>query len=203
MKEFICQVDAEDRITFVDANWVSFAAENAAPALTLEAVKGRLLWDYIADQTSRHLYQSLVLRVRKTGETVSVPFRCDGPDCRRFMNMFIVSLEAGAVEFHTVLLREESRPRVDLLDPDFPRTDKFIIMCAWCKKVQAVEWLEVEEAARQLHFFEQPRLQQITHGVCPACMERLESGCIPTEAPAGQGSPAQPPQKPESPAAGA
>jgi hypothetical protein len=180
MKEFICQVDAEDRITFVDANWVSFAAENAAPALTLEAVKGRLLWDYIADQTSRHLYQS----------PVSVPFRCDGPDCRRFMNMFIVSLEAGAVEFHTVLLRAESRPRVDLLDPDFPRTDKFIIMCAWCKKVQAVEWLEVEEAARQLHLFEQPRLPQITHGVCPACMERLESGFIPTDVPAGQGSPA-------------
>lgn len=65
MREFICRVDAKDRITFVDASWVSFAAENGFPSLTLESVKGRLLWDYISDATSRHFYQVLAKKVRE------------------------------------------------------------------------------------------------------------------------------------------
>jgi hypothetical protein len=174
MREFICQVDAGNRIVFVDASWVSFAAENGLPSLTLAAVKGRLLWDFITDETSQHVYKALARQVRRTGRMAEVPFRCDSPECRRFMKMFILSLAAGALEFHSVLLREEPRPRVDLLDPEFPRTEEFLTMCAWCKKVHTGEWLEAEEAVRRLRLFEQPRLPRITHGVCPACQEAFE-----------------------------
>jgi len=174
MREFICQVDARDKIIFVDANWIVFAAQNGLPSLTLELVKGQSLWDYISDETSRQFYKALARKVRRTGVLVGVPFRCDSPECRRFMKMFILNLAEGALEYRSVLLREEARLKVDLLDPDFPRTREMVTMCAWCKKVHADEWMEAEEAVRVLGLFEQKRLPQITHGVCPACQETFE-----------------------------
>jgi hypothetical protein len=173
MREFIYQVDAKDRITSVDANWVAFAAENGLPALTAEAVTGKSLWDYVSNPTSKQFYKIFMAEVRKTGRTITVPFRCDSPECRRFMKLAIQSLSHGALEFRSVLIREEPRPRVNLLDPGFPRTEEFLTMCAWCKKVKAPDWVEAEAAVQQLKFFDQPQLPQITHGICENCIHSL------------------------------
>jgi hypothetical protein len=174
MREFIYQVDANDRITFVDANWVAFAAENGSPALTAEAVTGKSLWDYLTNLTLRHFYIIFMADVRKTGRGITVPFRCDGPECRRFMKLFILPLADGAVEFRSTLVREEARPKVNLLDPDFPRTEELITMCAWCKKVRASDWMEAEDAVHELKFFDQSRLPQISHGICDDCLRALK-----------------------------
>jgi hypothetical protein len=64
---------------------------------------------------------------------------------------------------------------MDLLDPNFPRTEELLTMCAWCKKVKAVGWVEVEEVVRQRQLFDRPRLPKITHGICPACRTAFES----------------------------
>jgi hypothetical protein len=175
MREFICQVDANDRITFVDASWLAFAAENGLPALTAESVKGTLLWDYISEGETREFYQIFMKKVRASGGTIVVPFRCDGPESRRFMEMSMVSLAAGAVEFRSVLKREEARSKVELLDLHCPRTEKWLTMCAWCKKVDVGEWVEVEEAVRRLGLFDQTRLPRITHGMCLACKQAFET----------------------------
>jgi len=175
MRQFICRVDAADRIVFVDASWVAFAAENGAPALTAASVQGTALWNYVSEEVTREFYRIFARKVRATGRTIVVPFRCDGPECRRFMEMSILPLAGGGLEFHSVLLREEARPRVDLLDLDFPRTDQWLTLCAWCKKAKVAGWVEVEEAVRQLGLFESARLPRITHGVCPACEQAFES----------------------------
>jgi hypothetical protein len=175
MDEFICRVDADDQITFVDESWMAFARGNGALSFTAGSVLGTSLWDYISEKATLEFYRIFVQKVRATGGTIVVPFRCDGPECRRFMEMSIVGLDAGALEFRSVLLREEARPKVDLLDPDFPRTEAMLIMCAWCKKVNADGWVEAEETVRRLRLFEQARLPRITHGVCPACREVLET----------------------------
>ena len=175
MREFIYRVDAEDRITFVDASWVAFAGENGLPALTAEFVKGTSLWNYISEGATQDYYRNIIKHVRTTGRTVVVPFRCDGPECRRFMEMSVAGLDAGALEFRSVLIREEARSRVDLFDPDFPRTEQWLTVCAWCKKVDAAGWVEVEEAMRQLGLSNQARLPRITHGMCPACGGKFET----------------------------
>ncbi len=159
---------------WMQAGW-PFAQENDQPSLTAESVRGARLWDYISESTTRDIYQIILKKVRASGGTIAVPFRCDGPECRRFMEMSVTSLGAGAVEFHSVLLWEEKRPRMDLLDPSFPRTEELLTMCAWCKKVQTVGWVEVEEAVRQRQLFDQPRLPKITRGICPACRTAFES----------------------------
>ncbi len=173
MREFIYQVDAEDLITFVDANWVAFAAENGLPALTAEAVTGKLLWDYLSNSTSLQFYKIFMAEVRETGRGITVPFRCDGPECRRFMKLFILPLADSALEFRSLLVREEARPKVNLLNPGYPRTEEFVTVCAWCKKVKASDWMEAEEAVHQLQFFDRSQLPQITHGICEGCIRAL------------------------------
>ncbi len=41
-----------------------------------------------------------------------------------------------AVEFVCIILREEPRDEVALLNPATQRDDRFIVMCGWCKKVR-------------------------------------------------------------------
>lgn len=164
MREFIYQVDA---------NWVAFAAENGLPALTAEAVTGKSLWNYLLNSTSKQFYKIFMAEVRKTGRPITVPFRCDSPECRRFMKLCLLSLPDGALEFRSGLIREEARPRVNLLDPEFPRTEEFLTMCAWCKKVKAPDWMEAEDAVQRLKFFDQPQLPRISHGICEDCSHVL------------------------------
>jgi hypothetical protein len=174
MRQFICHVDAGDRITFVDESWVAFAAENGLGWLTLESVKGRSLWHYISDETTRQFYKALAAKVRETGRALSVPFRCDGPEVRRFMKMFIMNMVEGGLKFQSVLLDEQPRPKVELLDVNFPRSEEMLTVCAWCKKVKVGGWVEVEDAVRELWLFERTQLPRITHGVCPECQEMVE-----------------------------
>jgi hypothetical protein len=173
MRQFIYRVDAQDRITFVDVNWLAFAAENGLPALTAEAVAGKVLRDFISDLTSRQFYKIFADKARETGHIIAVPFRCDGPEQRRFMKMFIVPQPDGALEFRSLLEREEARPRVDLFDATVPRTGDFISVCAWCKRVKASDWVEAEAAVQELQLFHLPRLPQISHGICPDCSKAL------------------------------
>ena len=96
MRQFICRVDAEDRIAFVDASWAAFAVENGAPALTAESVRGTSLWNYISENVTQEFYRIFMRKVRATGRAIVVPFRCDGPECRRFMEMSILPLGNGS-----------------------------------------------------------------------------------------------------------
>ncbi|HXP90768.1 MAG TPA: hypothetical protein VN931_07575 [Fibrobacteria bacterium] len=52
--------------------------------------------------------------------------------------------------------------------------EKFLRLCAWCRKVgQGEEWISVEE------FLHEELGTQTTHGICPACIRKLEQSRIP------------------------
>ena len=173
IRQFIYRVNAENRISYVDSTWVAFAAENGLPSLTAKLVIGTLLWDYISGAGMRQFYRMFMAKVRSTGLPVNVPFRCDGPDCRRFMEMGIILLARNALEFRNYLVREEPRPRVELFNPKFPRKGELLTVCSWCKKVKASRWLEAEDAVRELKLFESIGVPMISHGICPDCERTL------------------------------
>lgn len=162
-------LDAEDRIVEVAPHWEEFGRKNAAPDATLHPL-GRLLWDFISDPTTRQLYQAMVRRARG-GERVRVPYRCDAPDRRRFMELRIEAAPSGSVEFRSRLLRLEPRDPVLLLDASLPRVDRpQIRTCSWCKQMEVEgEWVEVEEGIRRLDLFDAAELPPISHGICPGC----------------------------------
>ncbi len=173
MRQFVSQVDAKDRFTFVDENWVAFAVENGRPDLTAENVTDTSLWDHVTDRNTRQFYRIFMTKVRQTGRPLQLPFRCDAPACRRFMEMNILGLGGGGLEFRSLLLREESRSQVALLDRGFPRSPGLIVMCAWCKKVRTSRWLEAEDAVRELKLFDRETLPRVSHSICPECSRVL------------------------------
>jgi hypothetical protein len=47
--------------------------------------------------------------------------------------------------------------------------ERFLRLCAWCRKVgQGEDWVSVEE------FLHEELGTQTTHGICPACIRKLE-----------------------------
>jgi hypothetical protein len=166
-------VDADDRITAIDGAWDEFAAANGAPGLTRESVIGTRLFDHVMGLEPREIASLLLLRAR-SGHAVSVGFRCDAPDRRRFLRLDLVLVAGECVQCTSTLVREEERPAQPLLDPRVPRSGDMLAICSWCRRARAGEqWLEIEEAVEKLGLLNEHQLPAITHTICPRCGQEL------------------------------
>jgi hypothetical protein len=164
-------IDRNDVITEVSEEWARFAAENDAAELPGRTV-GSWLWQHLAGREVKHLYRSLLERVRDQGTTVELPFRCDSPTKRRFMRLRAVPLPGNAVRFVTSLTREEERPPERILEREATRSEgPPLAMCAWCKRVQDElgGWQEIEAALASMPIFVRDTPPRIQHGVCEDC----------------------------------
>lgn len=171
------ELDAEFRIQSVDLAWSEFAVANGAPELVPPVGPvGQSVFDCIQDATTADLYQRLFDGVLRTGRPVVLPFRCDSPALRRFLEMEIRPGDLSGLQVHTRVLRLEARAPVSLLDPAVRRGGAFLRMCGWCKAVEvAGNWLDVAEAVVALRLFERDPIPSMTHGICPPCYERVEA----------------------------
>jgi hypothetical protein len=164
------EIDAADRITAVGDRWLAFARENDAPSLTPEAVLGRSLWDFVAGDQTRVLYQEILRRVREHGVQIILPFRCDSPAYRRWMRLVITPRGEGSVRLDCVLERKLERLNLGILDPASRRSRDELPICSCCKRV-AVEsdWLEPEDAVTRLYELAEEPYPRLSHVVCEAC----------------------------------
>ncbi|KAA3607287.1 MAG: hypothetical protein DWQ01_16470 [Planctomycetota bacterium] len=160
----------------MDRNWLRFAKENLAPWLTAENVLDRPVWEFISGQETRTLYRMLFERARSRRLPISIPFRCDSKDIRRFMRLTI-NPQGTELELVSSVLQEEHRPSQSLLDPMEEHSDQYLMVCSWCKlfKVSDEEWVEVEKAIARLGLFTQEPLPQLSHGICPNCRQSIMS----------------------------
>jgi hypothetical protein len=158
----------------VDDGYYRFADENGWDGAG-ESL-GRLLWDFVAGEELRKLQRMLVRRIRGEARSVQLPFRCDGPDVRRELDIHIAARSAGRFVLFSAHARSEE-PRAEfqpLLSVDAPRGEETLTMCGWCDRfLVGEEWVEVEEAAARLGLFQRRELPTISHGVCPDCGEML------------------------------
>jgi hypothetical protein len=172
---FFYHLDNQNRIVQVSPNWDAFALANDAPEVCARKVLNRPLMDFLAGFETKHLYDIMLNKVRRTQNHVTVPFRCDAPALRRFMELTMRPREGGGIEFQTVILREEARTPTILLDRGSRRSGGPVSMCAWCKKVNVqAEWLEVEDAVAKLQLFQEPVVPELTHGICGSCRAQVE-----------------------------
>ena len=162
-------LDAKDRIQEIVGPWDDFAEENGAPALTADDVVGTVLWDHIHGHDARNFHRALLERARTTGHLV-YPFRCDAPDRRRFMRMD-VQMRADRTVFTSEILREEIRPRVELLTgKQIDPSSTPVPICAHCRKVSVSgEWFEIEEAAATLGLDVSERTPPLRETICGNC----------------------------------
>jgi hypothetical protein len=163
-------IDEHDHLVKVDEGYYRFAEENGWT--DAGASLGRSLWDYVAGEDLKKVQRLLLRRIRDEVGDVELPFRCDGPDVRREMDIRIKAGAGGrAVLFSAKLRSEEAREwSQPLLDPESPRGPETLAMCGWCDRFEVEgEWVEVEEAVRRLELFNRPELPSLSHGICPDC----------------------------------
>ena len=104
-------INGQDVITHVNGEWRTFAAENTAPELPDQAL-GSWLWQQVHGIEVKHLYRTLLDRVRDERIICRIPYRCDAPHLRRFMMLEMTPLEGGEVRFISWVVREEPRAPV-------------------------------------------------------------------------------------------
>lgn len=173
-KTCIYRIDGNDRLVAVSGNWLDFARGNdAAQSCHPDMVLGRRIWEFIDGPETSHLYEIILTRIRKNGTPIRVPFRCDSPDKRRYLEMEIVPGEEGSIEFYSRIVREEPRDTVELLNPALPRSDEIVKLCSTCRKMELDNhrWVEVEAGIAELRLFDGPTLPQISHGLCKECYD--------------------------------
>jgi len=166
------RIDPDDRIVSVDGAWKDWAEKEGDPDL-VDSVVGTDLWEHFSDLAVQQIYAEILERVRGTGRPVRFAFRCDAPDCRRFMQMEVLR-DGDEVEFRSWTESEVPREPVRLLNPTAPSGDAKIVVCAWCRRVRVEEeWLEVEEALPRLDVFGEDPVSGVSHGICSDCRSRV------------------------------
>jgi hypothetical protein len=163
------RIDERDDIVFVSESWGRFAVANGAAGLAT-GVLGRLLWDFVGEMTTRQLYENLVDR----GRTAAFTYRCDAPECRRFMHMTLRPSGRRGVEFDSVTLRTEARRPIVLAPAPAGPADRLLCMCSWCKRVDVHgAWEEIETAVQRLAVFDAGAPPAVTHAMCADCQARI------------------------------
>jgi hypothetical protein len=169
---FRYRIDSRDVILSVSRNWEPFARANGWDSEISPAnVIGHLLWDFIHDAETRHLYKEVCRKVRAGKLIGPIPFRCDSPQERRFLKLVLSPLPDGQIEIISAVARTERRDPIKLLDKDIPRSKDLIKICSMCKKISTLhnKWVEIEEGLQQLRLFEAGEVPGLSHGFCNYC----------------------------------
>jgi len=175
---FEYRLSPDDAIAFVSDQWLAFARENGAGNLSAEAVLGRSIWDFIADQPTRDFYRQVFSSVRTTDRPAVVPFRCDSPTLRRFMRLEVRHQVGCGIKLKSILVRAEPCERRQVLDGETPPCDRRITMCSCCKQVliEPLGWVSLDAANHHPHVCPDDHRPSIRYEVCPAC-DALASAC--------------------------
>ena len=169
-------VDGQDRIAAVDEAWRLFAQQNEGESLFAQHVLRRSLWDYIRGIENRLIYKRLLDHVRGGGEPVSFELRCDGPTMERKLQMEIVPLPENGCLFRTHMLQCNPRDPVPLLSRRVERSTASLPVCDWCMQAEVLgHWVDLVEAVDRLREPEAQAWPLLTHTICPACFERLDT----------------------------
>jgi hypothetical protein len=171
---YIYVLDSNDIIVHISDNWTAFAEKNqAGNSCSADKVLNRPIWQFISGEETKHLYEIIMNKVRENNIEVNLPFRCDSPDKRRYLELHIAPANDGWLEFTSKVVREEGRKTVELLDSSIPRSSNTIKMCCMCKQIRLPEglWLEAEDAIAELRLFDRQNLPAISHVHCSTCFE--------------------------------
>lgn len=170
------RINANGIIEEIGGDWEYFAQENQGRELKVDQVLGNSLWTYIKDKGTKRLYEMLLNRIRKTGEMLKFPYRCDSPNKRRYMQMELQLNSDGGFEFNNFVLREEERDPNQFFKQRFYSPIAMVIVCSFCNKVRrkkAQGWVEVDEMAREEKILDHENPLRIAYGVCQDCQQRV------------------------------
>lgn len=167
------------------AAWNDFAEENGAPHLTVDAVRGRSIFDMVAGEDVRDVYRSMHQAVVSGDRPrACFTFRCDSPGTERLMRMSISRLHGEqdfGVLYQSQLIRSENRPTMELFSREHleaaARDDaaarRLLVLCSYCQRVtdddEPRRWIEATT-----YYAEGGSSDvRISHGICADCLSHL------------------------------
>lgn len=181
-KKIIYRINQEDIIYSIEGPWDDFASKNdGIPENISSNILGNVIWKYIRDFETKHIYKLLLDHVRLFKKEITIPIRCDAPHLKRYIDLTIKPISENKIEFVSHIKKEEKRENIDILDKKIKRNDKIIKMCSYCKFIKTNEntWMEISEAINHLRLLQKDTLPTISHGICPSCytniMQELEN----------------------------
>ena len=164
------RVDRRNVIISVGANWNTFAKENNAASLLGDGVVGIPLHSFVAGDATRMFIEALLRSARALGRPLVRPYRCDSPDCRRYMEMVLLPSPSGEVTLQHRVLREERFTRPIGFRLSESGGAGVLIRCSMCNRLKgAHDWVDAETIAASDGRGSLP----VIYGVCPACMESI------------------------------
>lgn len=157
-------IDRDDRIVDVSPDWDSFACANDGPGACAAHVVGAPLYGAITGDPVRMYMNAIFMRVRASGETESIPYRCDSPAVRRLYRMTVEPLGQGRIRVTHDLERTDETGRVVEIRTARGR-GRATPRCSVCCRVKDGEaWRDPFEDGRD-------HALRVVHTVCPACRE--------------------------------
>lgn len=174
-KPCICTLDKWDRITSVNEAWLAFLAEDGRTIPQIDSVIGTELWSVFENPTTHQVCRRLADSVRQNQKMIVVPMRCDLPHCRRFAEKIMLPIANSGVEVRIKILKREPRAVPQLFASTSPPAGELVKMCSWCHRLKASDWLEAEDAEKELNLLSAEFPPRITHGLCPDCETRVNA----------------------------
>lgn len=164
-------VNESDIVIDVDDWWLAFAKENNAGELNRTSVLHQCLWEFIADEPTRSLYQVIHAHVRATETPVTVPFRCDSPTLQRHMELTISPHAGHQLRYESTVVRVVPQAYLSTLSPGQKRSREFLTMCSFCKRslIEPSGWLDLVDISLTLRLFDREVVPQLRYTVCPEC----------------------------------
>lgn len=164
-----CRVDRDNRIVEAGGGeWDRFALENDGRDAVAARVLGTNLLDHVHGDASRMLVFTMLERARRITRPHKVPFRCDSPHFKRFMEMEVSPAPNQGVSFAYRLLRVEPFPEPLRFAVGDARRGPLRIRCSSCNRIrEAGRWREPEETMTG------PEPIIIAYGVCDICQRRV------------------------------
>jgi len=83
----------------------------------------------------------------------------------------------GGIHLEYGLDRTEPRAEAGLFDLHARRSEEFVYVCSWCRRVRHAEaWQEVEQAIAEADLFGRGQLMpNVSHGICGDCVSTLKA----------------------------
>ncbi|MBX7174216.1 MAG: hypothetical protein K1X72_24800 [Pyrinomonadaceae bacterium] len=176
LSDFSCQyiINSDDEIVFVNEDWQNFAVAANASNLLSDKILQQSIWNFITDLSTIYLYREILKKVR-TGDPIKFNIRCDSAEFKRLIEINISPQPNDGVHFENRILKMEKRSPQDIFKIDIPRSNKIVVICSWCNRInlEKNKWVEIESAVKDSEIFSQELLPQLSHGMCQDCFEKI------------------------------
>lgn len=173
--QLIYEIDKYNVIRRIAGSWDEFSEENETHNLATEQVIGRSLWDYVIGKDVRWLYEKLIAHVRKSGNKVVFPFRCDSPDTIRLMEMEIVPQSENTVRFVTTPVEIRQRPKQLYYNYISHGQRCHVFCCSICNRVKSENaWVQLDEALQVQRLLDSDKPLSMYGALCPECKNNMD-----------------------------